>query len=70
MGSSTAGRNFKGEHRARGLHPSRSWTVVDLLGFDGDPFDCRTFVDLTFLDDKPLYNKAKSPCFSPFKRNR
>jgi hypothetical protein len=37
---------------------------ADLVVLDGDPFDYRTFVDLTFVNGKLLYDRAKSPYFS------
>ncbi len=37
---------------------------ADLIVLDGNPFDYRTFVDLTFVNGKLLYNKAESPYFS------
>jgi hypothetical protein len=40
---------------------------ADLVVLDGDPFDYRTFVDLTFVNGKLLYDKAKSPYFSHLK---
>ena len=40
---------------------------ADLVVLDGDPFDYRTFVDLTFVNGKLLYDKSKSPYFSHLK---
>ena len=40
---------------------------ADLIVLDGDPLDYRTFVDLTFVNGKLLYDKAKSPYFSHLK---
>jgi imidazolonepropionase-like amidohydrolase len=41
---------------------------ADLIVLDGDPFDYRTFTELTFVNGKLLYDKAKSPYFSHIKR--
>ncbi len=41
---------------------------ADLIVLDGDPFDYRTFVDLTFVNGRLLYDKEKSPYFSHLKR--
>ncbi len=43
---------------------------ADLLVLDGDPFDYRTFVELTFIEGKLLYDKHASPYFSHIKRKR
>lgn len=40
---------------------------ADLIVIDGDPFDYRTFVELTFVNGKLLYDKSKSPAFSHLK---
>jgi len=37
---------------------------ADVVVLDGDPFDYRTFVELTFVNGKLLYEKATSPYFS------
>lgn len=41
---------------------------ADLIVLDGDPFDYRTFVEMTFVNGKLLYEKDKSPYFSHLKR--
>ncbi len=41
---------------------------ADLIVLDGDPFDYRTFVELTFIEGKLLYEKDKSPYFNHLKR--
>ncbi len=41
---------------------------ADLIVLDGDPFDYRTFVEMTFVNGKLLYEKDKSPYFSHIKR--
>jgi imidazolonepropionase-like amidohydrolase len=43
---------------------------ADIVVLDGDPFDYRTFVDLTFVNGKLLYEKSKSPYFSHLKSRR
>jgi len=43
---------------------------ADLVVLDGDPFDYRTFVDLTFVNGKLLYDRSKSPYFSELKRGK
>jgi imidazolonepropionase-like amidohydrolase len=43
---------------------------ADIVVLDGDPFDYRTFVDLTFVNGKLLYEKSKSPYFSHLKKTR
>ena len=43
---------------------------ADVIVVDGDPFDYRTFVDLTFVNGKLLYDKAKSPYFSHLKSRK
>lgn len=43
---------------------------ADLIVLDGDPFDYRTFVDLTFVNGKLLYDKSKSPFFSHLKAGK
>jgi hypothetical protein len=43
---------------------------ADVIVLDGDPFDYRTFVDLTFVNGKLLYEKSKSPYFSQLKSRR
>jgi len=43
---------------------------ADIVVLDGDPFDYRTFVDLTFVNGKLLYEKSKSPFFSHLKKTR
>lgn len=43
---------------------------ADIVVLDGDPFDYRTFVDLTFVNGKLLYEKSKSPYFSHIKSRR
>lgn len=43
---------------------------ADLAVLDGDPFDYRTFVELTFVNGKLLYDKSKSPSFSHLKRSK
>jgi hypothetical protein len=40
---------------------------ADVVVLDGDPFDYRTLVDLTFVNGKLLYDRAKSPFFSHLK---
>jgi imidazolonepropionase-like amidohydrolase len=40
---------------------------ADVVVLDGDPFDYRTFVELTFVNGKLLYEKSKSPYFSHLK---
>jgi hypothetical protein len=41
---------------------------ADVVVLDGDPFDYRTFVELTFVNGKLLYEKSKSPYYSHLKR--
>jgi imidazolonepropionase-like amidohydrolase len=43
---------------------------ADLVVLDGDPFDYRTFVELTFVNGRLLYEKSKSPYFSHLKSRR
>lgn len=43
---------------------------ADVIVLDGDPFDYRTFVELTFVNGKLLYEKSKSPYFSHLKKTR
>lgn len=43
---------------------------ADVVVLDGDPFDYRTFVELTFVNGKLLYEKATSPYFSHLKKTR
>lgn len=40
---------------------------ADVIVLDGDPFDYRTFVELTFVNGRLMYDKAKSPYFSHIK---
>jgi len=40
---------------------------ADVIVLDGDPFDYRTFVELTFVNGRLLYEKSKSPYFSHLK---
>ncbi len=40
---------------------------ADLAVLDGDPFDYRTLVDLTFVNGKLAYDRSKSPFFSHLK---
>jgi imidazolonepropionase-like amidohydrolase len=42
----------------------------DLVVMDGDPFDYRTFVEMTFVNGRLLYEKSKSPYFSHIKSRR
>lgn len=41
---------------------------ADLAVLDGDPFDTRTLVDLTFVNGRLLYDRSTSPYFSHLKR--
>jgi imidazolonepropionase-like amidohydrolase len=41
---------------------------ADVIVLDGDPLDYRTFVEMTFVDGKLLYEKDKSPYYSHLKR--
>jgi hypothetical protein len=43
---------------------------ADIVVLDGDPFDYRTFVELTFVNGKLLYEKSKSPYFSHLQKAR
>ncbi|HZN61658.1 MAG TPA: amidohydrolase family protein [Planctomycetota bacterium] len=43
---------------------------ADVIVLDGDPLDYRTYVELTFVNGKLLYDKSKSPQFSHLKRAR
>lgn len=43
---------------------------ADLVVLDGDPFDYRTFVEMTFVNGKLLYEKSKSPYFSHLKSRK
>jgi len=43
---------------------------ADVVVLDGDPFDYRTFVDLTFVNGRLLYEKSKSPYYSHLKSPR
>lgn len=43
---------------------------ADVAVLDGDPFDYRTFVELTFVNGKLLYEKSKSPYFSHLQKVR
>jgi imidazolonepropionase-like amidohydrolase len=43
---------------------------ADLVVLDGNPFDYRTFVELTFVNGRLLYEKSKSPYFSHLKSRR
>ena len=40
---------------------------ADVVVLDGDPFDYRTFVEMTFVNGRLLYEKSKSPYFSHIK---
>lgn len=40
---------------------------ADLVVLDGDPFDYRTLVDLTFVNGRLLYDRSKSPYFQHLK---
>jgi imidazolonepropionase-like amidohydrolase len=40
---------------------------ADVVVLDGDPLDYRTFVEMTFVNGKLLYEKSKSPYFSHLK---
>ncbi len=40
---------------------------ADLIVLDGDPFDYRTLVDLTFVNGKLLYERSNSPYFQHLK---
>jgi imidazolonepropionase-like amidohydrolase len=55
------------DHRVGSLEEGKDADVVVL---DGDPFDYRTFVELTFVNGKLLYEKSKSPYFSHLKKAR
>ncbi len=55
------------DHRLGSIEPGKD---ADLIVLDGDPFDYRTFVDLTFVDGKLMYEKDKSPYFNHIKRKR
>jgi imidazolonepropionase-like amidohydrolase len=52
------------ENRVGSLEEGKDADVVVL---DGDPFDYRTFVEMTFVNGKLLYEKSKSPYFSHLK---
>jgi imidazolonepropionase-like amidohydrolase len=43
---------------------------ADVIVLDGDPLDYRTFVEMTFVNGKLLYEKDKSPYFQHLKRSR
>ena len=43
---------------------------ADVIVLDGDPLDYRTYVDLTFVNGKLVYEKDKSPYFQHLKRAR
>jgi imidazolonepropionase-like amidohydrolase len=43
---------------------------ADVIVLDGDPLDYRTYVEMTFVNGKLLYEKSKSPHFSHLKRAR
>lgn len=43
---------------------------ADIVVLDGDPFDYRTFVEMTFVNGKLLYEKSTSPYFSHLKKAR
>jgi imidazolonepropionase-like amidohydrolase len=43
---------------------------ADLVVLDGDPFDYRTFVEMTFVNGRLLYEKSTSPYFSHLKSRR
>jgi imidazolonepropionase-like amidohydrolase len=43
---------------------------ADLIVLDGDPFDYRTLVDLTFVNGKLLYDRSKSPYFQHLKSSK
>jgi imidazolonepropionase-like amidohydrolase len=43
---------------------------ADVVVLDGDPFDYRTFVEMTFVNGKLLYEKSKSPYFSHIKSRK
>jgi imidazolonepropionase-like amidohydrolase len=55
------------DHRLGSIEEGKD---ADLVVLDGDPFDYRTFVELTFVNGKLLYDKAKSPYFSHLKPRR
>lgn len=43
---------------------------ADVIVLDGDPLDYRTYVEMTFVNGKLLYEKDKSPYFQHLKRAR
>ncbi len=43
---------------------------ADLVVLDGDPFDFRTLVDLTFVDGKLMYDRSKAGSFRHLKREK
>jgi imidazolonepropionase-like amidohydrolase len=43
---------------------------ADVIVLDGDPLDYRTYVELTFVNGKLVYEKEKSPYFQHLKRAR
>jgi imidazolonepropionase-like amidohydrolase len=43
---------------------------ADLVVLDGEPFDYRTFVEMTFVNGRLLYEKSRSPYFSHVKSRR
>ncbi len=55
------------EHRIGSIEEGKD---ADLVVLDGDPFDYRTWVDLTFVNGKLLYDRSQSPWFSHIKSPR
>ena len=55
------------DHRVGSLEEGKD---ADVIVLDGDPLDYRTFVEMTFVNGKLLYEKEKSPYFQHLKRTR
>ena len=54
------------ETRVGSIEPGKD---ADIIILDGHPLDFRTFVTLTMVNGKVLYEKNKNPLFAPFGRH-
>jgi imidazolonepropionase-like amidohydrolase len=55
------------DHRVGSIEEGKD---ADLVVLDGDPFDYRTWVDLTFVNGRLLYDRSASPWFSHHQSRR
>lgn len=60
----TAARILGVAHRVGSIEEGKD---ADLVVLDGDPFDYRTWVELTFINGKLLYDRSTSPYFKHFR---